>query len=220
MKLGIYILNSQRYSMKPYGMSTRMKRNQLTKIIFAIGFLSLLVVAAAGSVGAFGGQTDECGNTDCHNTGGVLTLVSNSTSLSATTGESFVLEIQAGNGAEWVKIISGWEDNAEFSISQEEIEDDSVNDTNIATGEITIGVTFIPLSAGTHTIRIWTASADDLASSLDITVTVTGAAITTAPTSAPPIDLLGTWRMLMIIVPVATGVILIILGIVAFKRNE
>ena len=101
-----------------------MKRNQISKIIIALSFLSLLVVTAAGSVGAFGGQTDECGDSGCHDTLGTLTLVSNSTSLSATTGESFVLEIQAGNGAEWIKIISGWEDNAQFTISQEEIEDD------------------------------------------------------------------------------------------------
>lgn len=207
--------------MKPIWDVERMKRNQISKIIVAISFLSLLVVTAAGSVGAFGGQTGECGTTDCHETSGVLTLDSNSTSLSATTGEAFALVIQAGNGAEWIKVVTGWEDNAQFTISQEEIEDDSVNDTNVATGEISVELTFIPLSAGTHTIRIWTAAADDLASSLDITVTVTGAAITTntQPTEAP-IDLVATWRMLMIIVPVATGVILLILGIVAFKRNE
>ncbi|MGY5858667.1 MAG: hypothetical protein RTU63_04805 [Candidatus Thorarchaeota archaeon] len=197
-----------------------MKRNQITKIVVVLSFLSLLVVTAAGSVGAFGGQTDECGGSGCHETSGVLTLESDSTSVSATTGEAFILTIQAGNGAEWIKVVTGWEDNAQFTISQEEIEDDSVNDTNAATGEISVEVTFTPLSAGTHTIRIWTASADDLASSLDVTVTVTGEAITTAPTSsAPPIDLVGTWRMMMIVVPVATGAILLLLGIVAFKRN-
>ncbi|MHA1135820.1 MAG: hypothetical protein ACTSSE_04970 [Candidatus Thorarchaeota archaeon] len=199
-----------------------MKRNQLTKNIFVISFLSLLVVAAAGSVGAFGSETGECGTSGCHDTAGVLTLSSNSTSLSATTGEAFVLEIQAGNGAEWIKVISDWEDNAEFSISQAEIEDGSANDTNAATEEITVDLTFIPLSAGDYTIRIWTAAASDLASFLDIAVTVTGAAITTAPTTSapPPVDLVGTWRIMMILVPVATGVILLLLGIVAFKSNE
>lgn len=199
-----------------------MKRNQLSKMLFVIGFLSLLVVAAAGSVGAFGTQTDECGTLGCHDTAGVLTLDSNSTSVTATTGESFVLVIDAGNGAEWIKVIGNWEDNAQFTVSQTEIEDGSVNDTDASTGAISVDLTFIPLSAGDYTIRIWTAAADDLASSLDIDVTVTGEAITTAPTTTdtPPIDLVETWRFLMIIVPVATGVILLVLGIVAFKVNK
>jgi hypothetical protein len=179
-------------------------------------------VTAAGSVGAFGSETTECGNSGCHDTLGTLTLDSNSTSVTATTGESFVLVIDAGNGAEWIKVIGTWEDNAQFSISQAEIEDDSVNDTNASTGEISIELTFVPLSAGDHTIRIWTASADDLATVLDISVTVTGDAITTAPTtpSAPPIDLVETWRFLMIFAPLATGVILLLLGIVAFKGSK
>jgi len=206
--------------MKPMRDEITMKRNQLTKIIFAMSFLALLVVTAAGSAGAFGDQTDECGTTDCHETGGVLTISSNSTSLSATTGEAFTLVIQAGNGAEWIKVMTGWEDNAQFSISQQEIEDDSVNDTDAAVGAISIEITFIPLAAGTHTIRVWTAAADDLATVLDITVTVTGAAITTAPTDTPPIDLHETWLFLMIIVPAATGGILLLLGIVAFKENK
>ncbi|TFH06670.1 MAG: hypothetical protein E4H14_10300 [Candidatus Thorarchaeota archaeon] len=197
-----------------------MKRNQLTKTLIVIGFLSLLVVSAAGSAGAFASQTNECGTSGCHDTLGTLTLVSNSTSVTATTGDSFVLVIQAGNGAEWIKVISGWEDNAQFSVSQIEIEDGSANDTDAVTGAISVTLTFIPLSAGTHTIRIWTAAAGDLASSLDITVTVTGESITTTTTPPPTVDLLGTWRILMIIVPVATGAILLILGIVAFKRNE
>ena len=206
--------------MKPNWDGYGMKRNQLTKIIVALSFLSLLVVTAAGSVGAFSGESGECGTSGCHDTAGVLTLTSNSTSLSATTGEAFVLELQAGNGAELIKIMS-WEDNGEFSISQVEIEDGSANDTNAATGEITVGITFIPLSAGDYTIRIWTAAESDLASSIDITVTVTGAAITTAPTtSAPPVDLVGTWRFMMILVPVATGVILLVLGIIAFRSND
>lgn len=198
-----------------------MKRNQLSRIIIVISFLSLLVVTAASSAGAFSGQTDECGTSGCHDTSGVLTLSSNSTALSATTGNPFVLVIQAGNGAEWIKVMTSWEDNAQFTISQQEIEDGSVNDTDATTGAITVEVTFIPLSAGTHTIRIWTAAASDLASSLDVTVTVTGESITTntQPTETP-IDPIGTWRMLMIILPVVTGVILLILGIVAFKVNK
>jgi hypothetical protein len=218
MKLGVCILNSQRYRMKPQMSVAVMKRNQTIKTIVAIGFLSLLVVTAAGSVGAFPSQTNECGTSGCHDTAGVLTLSSNSTSFSATTGVPFVLVIQAGNGAEWIKVEPGWEDNAHFSISQNAIEDGSVNDTDAATGAISVELTFIPLSAGAQTIRIWTAAQNDLATSLDITVTVTGDSITTT-TPPPTVDLVGTWRMLMIILPVSVGVILLILGIALLKRK-
>jgi len=196
----------------------RMNRNQFTKSIVVFGFLALLVVTAAGSVGAFEDQTSECGTSGCHDTSGVLTLSSNSTSVSATTGESFVLQISAGNGAEWLAIKSGWADNSDFTISAPNTEDDSADDTNAATGEITVDVTFTPLSPGTLTIRVWTAAAGDLASSLDIEVTVTGESVTTntEPTSQP-IDLYATWVSLMIWVPLATAGILFLLGIIAFR---
>ena len=211
--------------MKPKWNDEGMKRNQITKIVVALSFLLLLVATAAGSVRATpaysGGDTDECGNSGCHGTFGTLTLASNSTSLSATTGEPFVLRIDAGNGAEWIAVQTEWADNSQFSISQKVIEDDSTNDTNAASGAISVDITFTPLSPGDLTIRVWTAASSDLASSLDVAVTVTGQSITTTtePTDTG-LDLVGTWRMLMIIVPVATGVILLILGIVAFKRNE
>ncbi len=209
--------------MKPKWNVKRMKRNQITKIVVAIGLLLLLVASAAGSVRATpaysGGDTDECGNSGCHDTLGTLTLASNSTSLSATTGEPFVLRIDAGNGAEWIAVQTTWADNSQFSISEMVIEDDSTNDTNAALGEITVDITFTPLSPGNLTIRVWTAAGSDLASSLDVAVTVTGQTITTTP-PPEPLDLVGIWRLLMIIIPVVTGVILLILGIVAFRSNE
>jgi hypothetical protein len=221
MKPSQCTLNGKFVKLKPNKGEHGMKRNHLKKIVIvAIGFL-FLFVAAAGSVGAFPTQTSECGTTGCHDTAGVLTIGSNSTSLSATTGESFGLTLSAGNGAEWIAIKTGWADNSQFSISEEEIEDGSANDTNANSGSITAEVTFIPLSPGTLTIRVWTAAAGDLASSLDITVTVTGQSITT---NTPPPDtegeLLWTWRIMMIVLPVSVGLILIVLGVTVFKRRS
>ena len=208
--------------MKPRRDEITMKRNQFRNFVIVLSFLGLLVVTAAGSAGAFSGETGECGNPGCHETLGTLTLVSNSTSVTATTGEAFILEVQAGNGAQWIKVIGSWADNAQFTGYQTEIEDDSVNDTDGAAGAISVALTFIPTAPGDHTIRIWTAAASDLATSLEITVSVSGETITTAPTTpdTPTIDLLETWRYLMIIAPVATGVILLVLGIVAFRGNN
>jgi len=196
-----------------------MKRKHTMKLLIIMSFL-VLSLAAVGSITAFETQANECGITECHETPGVLTLASNSTSVDATTGTPFVLQIDAGNGAEWIAIKTGWEDNSEFTVSERLIGDGSTNDTNAATGEITVEVTFIPLSPGDLTIRIWTAAADDLASSIDVDVTVTGQTITTGtPPPDPSVELYNIWVQMMILVPIATGLILVVLGYIVIRRN-
>jgi hypothetical protein len=192
-----------------------MKRNHITKLVVALSFL-VLVVAAASSVVAFPEYTNECGT--CHTTTGTLTLSTNST-VDAETGEQFTLQINAGNGAEYIAVKSGWADNDVFTISESLIEDDSPDDTNAAVGEISVDITFTPLTNGTYTIRIWTAAAGELSESYDVTVTVTGET-GTVPTTPPPVDLMGIWEMMLIAVPTATGVILLVLGYLALKRKQ
>ena len=191
-----------------------MKRKHISKLLVTVSFL-VLVIAAAGSVIAFEDNTAECGSSGCHTTFSTLTLTTNST-VDAVSGESFTLQIIAGNGAEYVAIKEGWADNDYFSVSEPLVQDDSANDTNLVVGEITVDITITPLSNGTFTLRIWTAAASDLAESFDVTITVTGEAGTTPP---PPVDLVGIWNTLMIWVPIATAVILLIFGYLAFRRN-
>jgi hypothetical protein len=197
-----------------------MKRNHMTKIVVVFGLLSFLFIAAAGSVGAFPTQTLECGSAGCHDTHGTLTIASNSTSLNATTGNSFVLNLNAGNGAEWIAIRSGWANNSQFMISQDEIQDGSTNDTNAASGAISATVRFTPLASGNLTIRIWTAAGGGLATSLDIVVNATGQSITTF---TPPPDtegeLIWTWTIMMIAIPISVGLVLLILGVTVFRRR-
>ncbi|MFW9908738.1 MAG: hypothetical protein ACFFEF_09200 [Candidatus Thorarchaeota archaeon] len=201
-----------------------MKRNQKTKLIAAFGFLLLVFIAAAGSVVAIPGYSgtddmNECGS--CHTTLGTLTLASNSTSLDATTGEAFVLDIDAGNGAKWITVLSSWADNSEFQVSTRAVEDGSTNDTNAAVGAISAAITFTPLSPGNLTIRVWTAAGGAIATSLDVVVNVTGQPVTTY--TPPPDDtssLLETWRIMMIVLPVSVGVILLVFGFTAFKRRN
>jgi hypothetical protein len=194
-----------------------MKRNHLKRVIAVLGFSIFLIVAAAGSAGAHPTQTLECGTSGCHDTHGVLTIMSNSTSLDAQTGVSFVLNLQAGNGAEWIAIRSDWASNSQFTISQDEVQDGSANDTNAASGAISALITFIPLSPGNQTIRIWTAAGGDLATSLDVVVNVTGQSITT-PTGTT-LDLIWVWSIMIIAVPVTVGVILLLLGVFVFRRK-
>ncbi|MFW9926071.1 MAG: hypothetical protein ACFFDM_04810 [Candidatus Thorarchaeota archaeon] len=197
-----------------------MKRKQTMKLfIIMMGFL-ILIFAAAGSITAFDSQTSECGSSGCHDTAGVLTLASNSTSVSANTGTPFTLQIDAGNGAAWVSIKPGWADNSNFTVSESHVEDDSASDSNAVSGEITVIVTFTPLSPGNLTIRVWTAAGSDLASSIDIDVEVTGETVTTV--TPPPNtgeQLYEIWTMLMMVAPIATGVLLAIFGYIALKRK-
>ena len=197
-----------------------MKRKYTMKFIIVVSFL-ILGLTAVSSITAFESQAGECGTSGCHDTAGVLTLASNSTSVTTTTGTSFVLQIDAGNGAEWVSMKTGWADNANFTISESHVEDDSTADTNAASGEITIEVTFTPLSPGNLTIRIWTAAGSERATSLDVDVTVTGEEITptTTTTPEPTVDLYEIWVQMMIYVPIASGVILLLLGYIAIRRN-
>ena len=193
-----------------------MKRNHATKLIVALSFLVLLI-AAAGSVMAHPDYTAECG--DCHTNTGTLTLTTNST-VNAETGDPFSLQIQAGNGAEYIAIKSGWGDNDYFRISDTLIQDNSVNDTNAAVGEITVDVTFTPLLNGSRTIRIWTAATGLLGDSFDVAVTVTGEPSGTVTTPNPPVDLVGIWTMMLYTVPAATALILVVFGYLALRRKK
>ncbi|MFW9786578.1 MAG: hypothetical protein ACFFE2_00525 [Candidatus Thorarchaeota archaeon] len=192
-----------------------MKRNHATKLIVVMSFL-VLVIAAANSVVANSDYTSECGN--CHTNTGTLTVTTNST-VDAETGDSFTLQIEAGNGAEYIAIKSGWADNDYFMVSEPLVQDGSTNDTNGAAGEISVAITFTPFTNGTYTIRIWTAAAGALSDSFDVAVNVTGEP-GTLPTTPPPLDRVEIWRMMMIGVPIVTGVLLIIFGYLAFRRGQ
>ncbi|MHA1963441.1 MAG: hypothetical protein ACXACG_07140 [Candidatus Thorarchaeota archaeon] len=191
-----------------------MKRNHIPKLIVVLGFLVLLV-AATGSVIANPDYTGECGGSGCHDTHATLTLTTNTT-VDAVAGESFTLQITAGNGADYVAIKGGWADNDFFTVSEPLVQDDSTNDTNLAVGEISVEITITPLSNGTFILRIWTAAGSDLAESFDVSVTVTGDPGTTPP---PPVDLVGIWNTMMIWVPIASGVILVAFGYLALRRK-
>ena len=186
------------------------------KLLVVASFL-VLFVAAMNSVVASHDSLNECGNSGCHETFSVLTLTTNST-VDAETGVSFTLQIDAGNGAEYVAVHEGWADNSFFTVSEPLVQDDSTNDTNASDGEMSVEITFTPLTNGTYTIRIWTVgvAGSDLAESFDVTVTVTGETGTTPP---PPVDLYGIWTTMMIWVPAAAGLILLLLGYLALKRD-
>ena len=196
-----------------------MKRNHTVKLVVVVSFFVLLV-AATNSVVANPGLTGECGiGSGCHETFGTLTLSTNST-VNAETDVSFVLQIDAGNGADYIAIKGGWADNNYFTFTEVLVEDGSADDTNAASGEISATVTFTPLTNGTYTLRVWAVgpAASDLADSFDVTVTVTGATGTVTP-PPEPVDLVGIWSSMMIWVPAVTGVILLVLGYLALKRD-
>ncbi len=118
--------------------------------------------------------TSECGPT-CHSTISI-TVTSNATgTVNATVNKPFILNIDAvgytgGDQAFYVSIKPGWADNDQFNFTTTSVQDDSEDDDNKLPNEISISVEFKPESAGTHTLRIWAAGKNEVAGSLDVTV--------------------------------------------------
>jgi hypothetical protein len=159
------------------------------KGIFLVA-LGVVVLFAAGafSVTAYPTQTNPCGN--CHTTTGVLILTSNATgTVDATVGVPFVLMLNqtgysGGDGKVAIAIKSGWADNAQFSFTDQGIEDGQGSDLNPASDQVTISVALTPLAVGSWTVRVWTAAKTGMVgTSLDITVTVSAASTTTTTTT-------------------------------------
>ena len=141
---------------------------------------------------AFPSSTSECGNSGCHDSA-TLTITSNATgTVNATVGEPFILNIDAGgySGGDrefYVSIESSWADNDQFSFTATSIRDNGTGDLNSNLNEISISVDFTPISVGTYTLRIWTAGKNDVAGSLDVTVSSTYSE--NAPIVDSPIDI-------------------------------
>lgn len=149
-----------------------------TKLMYLIVFSLLgLLISSASLALAYSSQTSECGG--CHSTTNVLTLSSDASgTINAVDGTPFSLEVYAGGytGGDlsfYVVVESSWADNNQFSFTSVRVQDNSGDDLNANVDQITVSITFTPLSVGSHTIRIWTASSGDLSKSLDVGVSVT-----------------------------------------------
>jgi hypothetical protein len=153
-----------------------MKKSSKLFIVSSMVFLAIILTAASMVI-AYPSYHDECGNSGCHNTLS-LTVTSNATgTVDASLGIPFTLTIDAGGYtrgdlAFYVSIEPTWADNNEFTFATTSIQDNGAGDLNSNTDEISISVDFIPKSAGTYTLRIWAAGKNDVAGSLDVSVSV------------------------------------------------
>jgi hypothetical protein len=197
------------------------KDRNRTKLLVVMGFMALLVIGANSAL-AFPSQTAGCDiDTTCHTTTGTITVSTNATgTVNAVAWVNFTLNIDSGNGADHVAIRSGWEDNSNFIFSLEDIEDESSEDQNAAIGEISTSITITPTAVGTFTIRIWSVSETLLGTSQDIVVDVAENTdlTSTPPTTPTPMDPIEVWTMLMYLFPAVTTVILVVLGVITFRR--
>ena len=184
-----------------------------------MGFMALLVIGANSAL-AFPSQSAGCGiDQACHATAGTITVSTNATgTFNAVAWVNFTLTIDSGNGADHVAIRSGWEDNSNFLFSLEDIEDDSSDDQNAAIGEISTSITITPTTVGTFTIRIWSVSQTLLGTSHDVVVEVAENTGTTPPTTPTQTDPIEVWTMLMYLFPAVATVILVVLGVIVFRR--
>ncbi|MHA1907643.1 MAG: hypothetical protein ACW98Y_10150 [Candidatus Thorarchaeota archaeon] len=203
-----------------------MKLKVVKRVLLVTGFLALFVASASMAL-AFPSNNNPCDQ--CHTTTDILTIVSNATgTVDATAGVPFVLEVDASNGAELIKIVSDWSNNDQFTFSVMEIEDESGDDTDAAIGEITVELTVSTTAVGTHTIEIWTAAATQLSAQLTVTVDVTENTDTTLPTTTTTpttptettTDPVETFTTMMYLFNAVTAVLLIVFAIVMLKRTN
>jgi hypothetical protein len=189
----------------------------------------LLTVFVAGGTYALAHPTYDQECNVCHTNEDVLTLTSNATgTVDAKVGVPFLLVLNAGSGAEAMKIVSTWANNDQFTFSETLVEDGQTGDTNSASGEITADVTITPIAAGSYTIRVWTAAGPGLLSkSLDVAVDVAQNTETTLPTTTTTQttstgttgNTIEQWTFDLISFNVIAAVVLLVLGVVICKRT-
>jgi len=201
-----------------------MKAKLAKRVLLVTCFLALLIAGASTAL-AFPSNDNNCDS--CHTTTDVLTLTSNATgTVDASYGVPFVLSLDGADGVDLLKIVSGLENNVNFTFSLSEIEDNGDDDTNTDEGAISVDVTVTPLSVGTFTIRIWAAASSQLSKSLDITVDVAENTDTTftPPTTTTPTetttDPVETWQTLMWLFNAIAAVMLVVFAIVIIKRSK
>lgn len=204
-----------------------MKAKLAKRVLLVTCFLALLIAGASTAL-AFPSNDSNCDT--CHTTTDVLTLTSNATgTVDASYGVPFVLSLDGADGVDILKIVSGLENNVNFTFSVSEIDDNSDDDTNTDAGAISVDVTVTPLSVGTFTIRIWAAASSQLSKSLDITVDVAENTDTTftPPTTTTPTsptetttDPVETWQTLMWLFNAIAAVMLVVFAFVIIKRSK
>lgn len=159
--------------------------------LFIISSLAIVVIflTASSMVIAFPSETGECGPV-CHSTLNI-TVTSNATgTVDAFLGEPFTLIIDAvgyteGDTSFYVVIEPSWANNNQFNFTTTSIQDNSGSDLNANLNEISISVDFTPTSMGTYTIRIWAAGNNDVAGSLDVSISVTSNDVTPPVIDSP-----------------------------------
>ncbi|UCE11788.1 MAG: hypothetical protein JSW61_07615 [Candidatus Thorarchaeota archaeon] len=199
-----------------------MKRKQRANLIGVFLFVGI-VMGLVPFAFTFPGNTNECNQ--CHTDLASLGLSTNATeTVDIEVGVPFVVEFTADNGAEALAIGTDWEDNEQFLISDNLVEDGDGEDTDATEGVITTSVTFTPIAVGEFTIRAWAAANLGRAVSIDVTVNVTEGATTfttpppTTTTTPPPDPLIEIWTMMMYTLIPATAVILVILSVIMLRK--
>ena len=165
---------------------------QKKKIILLLTItISLFMLAGSNTTLGSPSQTGECGL--CHGTQGSMTLTSNATgTVNAIEGVPFALVFQAGGYAGgdlqfYIAMEASWADNGQFISSRVSVQDNSVDDSDATTNQITTSVSFTPTAIGTFSLEVWTAANPDFATFLIVAVSVS-APDTTPPTIDSPTD--------------------------------
>lgn len=144
------------------------------KSLILLASVTLMILATGVSMTiAFPSSTAECGT--CHSTISIIVTSNATGAVNATVGKSFRLNIDAtgytgGDQAFYISIEPSWADNNQLSFTTTSIQDNDAGDLNTNLNEISVSVDFTPMSAGTHTLKIWAAGSNAVAGSLDVIV--------------------------------------------------
>ena len=167
------------------------------------------------------GSSTECAGSECHDDLSVIELTSNVTgTVEAIQGINFTIRYTADTSSGMLKVVDDWADNDQFLLYNNEIGDDESGDFDAAAGAIIADITFTPLTVGTFTIRAWVAGTGGVAETIDITVNVAEDTDFTPPPTTEEFDPIATWEFMMMTVPIAAGVVLIILAFIMLRKTK
>ncbi len=196
-----------------------MKKNVLIQLPIVIGIIVLILASNSLVLGSRGSST-ECGISGCHDDNTTIELTSNATgTVEAIQGINFTIRFTSAANSDALRILAGWENNNQFLIFNADVDDNGDGDLDTADKAIIADITFIPIAAGTFTIRAWVAATGGIAETIDITVNVAeNTDFTTPTTTADEFDPIATWEFMMMTIIPLTGVVMILLAFIILRK--
>lgn len=153
----------------------KVRRSNKLAYAMVVSLVTILVLSASNATNAFVKADQGCSG-PCHQNGTSLVITTNATGVVETSiGTPFTLIINASGALGfnfYLSVEEGMMDNDMFLFTPINVPDNSINDLNPITNEISVIVTFTPLSYGLYTIRVHCATIHQGSQIHDVPVSV------------------------------------------------